>query len=129
MAHSIGGVEFDIILGTPPEGLREGVEIWSIMGHDGTASLKTGKAGVTFPLTIGKFGTQAEIETFVAAIEALASEVVDLVYDSSSWNTTYSNIQIREVGTPPQGLRRDKVKESGTWKVRCFIDLICVLTQ
>ncbi len=129
MAHSVGEVDCQILLGTPPESLREGVNIWSVMGHDGAASLKTGKPPIQFPLTVGMFGTAGEVTIFILAIEALQSFIVDVVYDNTSWDKTYSNIEIKTVGSPPEGLTRERAKESGVWKVKCLIDIICVLVQ
>jgi hypothetical protein len=125
MAHTFGTYTVDIIQGTPPESLREAVEVWGVPGHDGSAAIKKGKPPVTFPLTLVRFGSQATIETWIANIEATQGTIVSVVYDSNAWNDTYNYILVKGCSIP----ERQKVKYQGSTQVRARIDVQCVLTQ
>jgi len=93
MAGTIGGVSCDIVEGRP-RGPAQAVETWMVPGHDGTGVQTTGKHDSDAALRLVKYDTAANVETWLAAIEALQGTAVTLVND---WGDSYTNVLIRQV--------------------------------
>ncbi len=99
MAHSLGGVACLIIKGIP-SGPREVVEFWHDPGFNGFGAQKLGLGDTEFQLELLHIDTSANIDIWIAAVEALQGTLVSLIYDNTEWDKTYSNLLITKITQP-----------------------------
>ncbi len=126
MAHTIGGVTCEVIRGTPQKQLNELASPYRVKGHDGYATIETGKGGGAFRLRAKRFAAQATLEAWIRSMGNLqGSDTISVVYDAASWDRTFTNILIKNAIEVPES--RMWVKHEGTWKVTCWLMLDCLL--
>jgi hypothetical protein len=98
MATTIGSVTCDYIASAKATRTKkEHVEVWSVPGLAGAGMAVMGKSKAWSAFRLVLFGTSAEVETWIAAIEALSGTVVTVVDD---WGTEFSNFGVVFVSEP-----------------------------
>lgn len=105
----VGGVSCDIVAGavrTP----TERVKLHQVPGIDGVAAQLLGLGDAIFRFRVVKRGTNAQMNTWIAAIEALKGSTVTIVDD---WGDTHTNCLIEQLSLP------DKQPASDSSKNRC----------
>lgn len=82
-------VECDILNGPRP-GMTLRMNVWEVPGFDGYGAQTLGMGGGRFELLCTKFEEEAEVETWITSMEALAGTVVSIVapqHDGVGTNT------------------------------------------
>ena len=96
MATNIGGVSCDIVRGQIG-GLKTRLELWQIPGLIGYGAQDLGLGDSEFVFVGIKYDTEANIETWIASMEALQGTVISVEDD---WEQTHTNLLAVRVGTP-----------------------------
>ena len=98
MGANVGGVSCDFVRHRPGvRGQQKRVQIWEVPGYDGFGALIMGKSGALFAFTVIKFGTGAQVQTWIDAVEAKKGSLVTIEDD---WGTEHTGCLIRRMGTP-----------------------------
>ena len=93
---TVGSVSTDFVSGTPPS-LKRTLKTWTRPGIDGVGALDLGKSDGRGRLQLEHHDTQANVEQWIADIEALQGQVVSITPD---WGTAYAGCLITEVSQP-----------------------------
>ena len=93
---SIGAVSCDYVRGDLGAN-RQRVRTWQVAGLDGYGAKRMGAGDSQFAVEVVKRGTSAQCNTFRAAIEALAGQIVSIVND---WGDTFTYCLITKIGPP-----------------------------
>jgi hypothetical protein len=96
MAATIGGVSCTFLKGAKAS-LKTRVAVWEVPGLDGYGVMTLGKGSAGFAYTAWKIGTDSDVETWVASLEALQGTIVSATDD---WNQTRTNLLVESVGAP-----------------------------
>jgi hypothetical protein len=96
VAAAIDGTNCDF-LRSNVSGFRERVETWTLPGVDGIGAQLQGGGGGEIELVAIKYGTAAEVDTWVAEIESTQGFLVSLTDD---WDRTFTNVLIIQVDPP-----------------------------
>lgn len=83
--------------------LTEDVEVWPVPGYDGYAARKTGKRDPDTRFDCMLFGTNTEVNTWFAAIEAVRGAIGTVVNDDGDNYTNF--LIVRIVGKRKQSAR------------------------
>lgn len=119
----IGGVSCDMVKGNA-RGLKQRVEVWQLPGIDGYGAHKVGQGDAEFSFLGIKYDTAANVQSWVAAIEALQGTVVSIVDD---WGVTFTPCLIVSVGRPR---RMAAVRPGSSYTCRGEIEVLgVVVTQ
>jgi hypothetical protein len=93
---AIGGITVDIMRGRP-SGLRKRVEVWEVLGLDGTGVMTQGRGNRGTELLLIRFGTRATVTAWFTAVEALQGTIVTVVDDLGD---SHTNMLVQEMGEP-----------------------------
>ena len=121
MAASVGGVSCTFVRGTIPP-VRETVSIFKVPGQDGYGRQNLGKSTGEFTVVAELLGTQAAIDTWIAAICALKGNAAQITITNDLGQTS-ANCAIAEVGQPRVVPARN---DAQGYEVKCFIPLECI---
>ena len=115
---TIGGVSCDILRGRSG-GLKESVEVWEVPGQSGYGAMTLGDKDSPFRYDAIKFDTNANVTTWIAALEALQGTSVSIVDD---FGDTLTNMLIQMLGQPD----KQAVFMDGATKVRGQVEIVGV---
>ena len=107
----IGGVSCDMVKGVL-QAPTERVESYQVPGIDGVGAQLLGLGDSPFRFRAIKYGTNAELNTWIAAIQALKGDTITIVDD---WGDSHANCLIARLGAP------QKRPASDVNKCRCEI--------
>lgn len=94
MSGSVGGQSCDFVRPNAPTAKKQRVEAWVVAGLTGIGAQKLGQNDSSFQFTIVKFDTDANLDTWAAAIDAMQSTVVTIVDDHGD---SYTGCLIEQV--------------------------------
>ena len=106
---TVGGVFCDFIRGVAGD-LQLRVDTWQVPGIEGVGYHTLGKGGVRFGFTLIRLGTEAEVNTWRAAIEALVGGEHTLVDD---WADSHTNMLVLSASQIDKQARKGKVAARG----------------
>jgi hypothetical protein len=113
---SIGSVSCDYIHSArATRNKKQHVVVWPIPGIDGVGVHILGKSKAWSAFELILLGTSAEVETWIAAVEALGPTLVTVTDD---WETEFTNFAVVFVGEP----QKEAASRPGTnIEARCSI--------
>jgi hypothetical protein len=90
---TIGTIECTFVKGTAAE-LKERVEAWQRPGIDGYGAQTVGKGDAPFAFTAVLYDTQENVESWIADLEALQGQVIDVTDD---WGREHASLLVLRV--------------------------------
>jgi hypothetical protein len=92
----VGGVNCDMVKGATRDP-TERVESHQVPGIDGVGAQLLGKGDSAFRFRAIKYGTNAQMNTWIAALEAFKGDIVTIVDD---WGDSHTKCLIMRVSLP-----------------------------